>query len=114
MTRRRHHREHRVHLHWEDVPHRRRYSRQSDRTAANVYFVEAQGVVKIGTTVRDPHRAVALMTTLGNDRRLLAVMPKAGERRRQELQRMFAAQRLGDDWFERSTELDAVISAFAV
>jgi hypothetical protein len=103
-----------VPLNWSDIDLRRRHFRQSDRTAASVYFVEAQGLVKIGATVRDPHRAVALMTTLSDDRRLLAVMPNAGERRRQELQRMFASQRLGGDWFERSPELDAVIRAFAV
>jgi hypothetical protein len=103
-----------VPVQWGDIETRRRRHRWTDRSFASVYFIEADGLVKIGTTVRDPRRAVATMTALGDDRRLLAVMPNAGEQRRHELQLMFARQSLGGDWFERSPELDAVISAFAV
>jgi Meiotically Up-regulated Gene 113 (MUG113) protein len=76
-----------------------------------VYFIRLDDLIKIGTTSQHPDQRMRGMQ-LPPSARIVAVIPRAGYAEERELHRMFAADRVGGEWFKPSPELLSLIEQY--
>lgn len=88
------------------------WSKARDYGLVYVYFVECEGLIKIGCTVNMERRMASLQTSQAKDLRLLAmaVGDNYGERL---LHQQFREARQRGEWFEKTPALMRLIEAIA-